>query len=111
MSLLKATTALLDLREQLAPPPIAWQHARSHFESSLANCGEPEEILLALDVDVQDVLPVELKSAAFERALELGMRTADFLRAYGWHLYNHGPDWDEKARALLEEADALEHEA
>jgi hypothetical protein len=67
---------------------------------------DPEHLQIALDQDLDELLlPPELKNAAYERLLALNGRNPATLREYAWHLQLYGPDWDDKAEALVAEAE------
>jgi hypothetical protein len=108
MSLTEAGEALLRMQREGGGGMAEQRTAEEAFTAELARARDPAEIERVLAADAYDDLPISLKSAAYERRLEIGPRTAAVLRGYADHLWLHGPDWDEKAEALKAEADRLE---
>lgn len=81
------------------------QRAVDAFLHAVRATGEPGELRRALELDRETLLlPPEPKNEAYERLLELIGRDPATLREYAMHLLLHGPDWDEKADAILAEA-------
>lgn len=105
MRLEEATAALLEIRKGEGPEKELWEKARGEFAYVLFANADEGSIRAALELDVGDVLPVDLKRAAYERLLEAGRRSPQDLKNYAWYLQLHGPEWDTYADALLEEAE------
>jgi len=108
MSLSEASAALLRIQRDGGGGIAEQRAAEDAFMAELARARDPDEIDRVLATDTLDELPASLKSAAYERRLEIGPRTPAVLRGYADHLWLHGPEWDEKAEALRAEADRLE---
>ncbi len=85
-----------------------WTEASQRFATALRHSNDPAEIVALLDEDVEDDLPIAEKTLAFERVLELGLRTPRLLRSFAQHLWFHGPESDDRVASLRAEADALE---
>jgi hypothetical protein len=108
MSFTTAAHDILELRRRPSDES-AWNKAREAFQDELSSCQEPDEVRKALESDLNNELPVDLKSEAYELLLSLDGRSPETLRRYAWHLQLHGPDWDDLAEAMLSEADEIEH--
>jgi hypothetical protein len=78
------------------------------FAAALERTQDPAEIAALLEADATDDLPIAEKTAAYEKLLELGPRTAQVLRGFAQHLWLHGPQDDELVAALRAEADGIE---
>ena len=107
MSILESGHYLIALRNHEASEE-EWQQATEEFARILVEENDPKEIITLLDEDVVDDVPISSKTAAFERLLELEVRTPEILRRFADHLWFHGPDFDERAAALNAEAERLE---
>lgn len=108
-SLQEATQLLIDLREREVGDD-EWTQATTQFSTALDQTKDGATILLILKEDVEDNLPISEKTAAFEKLLELGPRTPHVLRMFADHLWFHGPEWDNKVKDLLKEAENLDNE-
>ncbi|WP_437972164.1 hypothetical protein WMF04_23980 [Sorangium sp. So ce260] len=108
MSLIDATRALLDAIRSSTATPESLRDASQAVQQALAACEDPEQIERALALDADDDLPIGVKSAAFERRLEIGSREPAILRQFAEHLWLHGPERDAEAAALRREADDLD---
>jgi hypothetical protein len=107
-SLSNAATHLIALRKQSPDRPV-WNKAIDDFHQALAEVSNGDEILKVLTDDVNDDLPIEEKTAAFQKLLASGgYRTPEVLRSFADHLWLHGPDDDELVEKLREEADSLD---
>ncbi len=104
MGLEEAIAALLDLRQGAECGDEAWQAARGRFAYALFAGSDEQAIREAVALDASDTLPVDLKRAAYERLIELSGREPRDLQSYAWYLQLHGPEWDDYARSLLDEA-------
>lgn len=108
MQLIDATRALLDSLRSTDATGASLQVGEEAVQAALAACEDPAQIERALDLDAGDELPIQLKSAAFERRLAIGAREPAILRRFAEHLWLHGPERDAEVEALRREADALD---
>ena len=80
----------------------------SQFESSLVDCGNPEEREKIIRMNEYSLLlPPDLGIVVYRRLLEL-KRTPKLLRDFAFYLLMYGPFWDDEAEELLKEADVME---
>ena len=85
-----------------------WTKAQALFHEILNQTTDAKAIMQLLEADKEDDLPISVKTAMFEKLLELNQRTPALLRMYAAHLWLHGPADDDKVFELRSEADALE---
>lgn len=105
MNIVRAARRILDLRKISPVPESEWDDARRGFADLLSRSSDAEQLQTALDMDAdQLLLPVDLKTAMYERLLQLNERGPATLREYAWHLRLYGPDWDDTAEVLIAEA-------
>ena len=101
-----ATESLMQAGRRLMSTRSAEDSAR--FAVALRNVADGREISALLAEDEADDIPIADKTAAFEKLLELGPRSAAVLRAFAEHLWLHGPQDDRRVERLRAEADALD---
>ena len=105
LNVVDSAAQLLAMIRSSASSAQSLAQAEHELHAALTSCAEPELLENALELDASDELPIQLKSAMFERLLSLGPRTPSLLRRYAQHLWLHGPERDEEVRALRAEAD------
>ena len=81
-----------------------YDKVQNAFVKTLTRINKPEEIRAALALDSARQLPVQMKSPAYERLLILIGRTPSLLREYAQEMYEYGPEWQEYADRLWQEA-------
>jgi hypothetical protein len=108
-SLPAAASHLLEMARS-APEDEQWQAAKAEFSSAVRAEQDQSALLAVLDADDEDELPISSKTEAWERALEIGPRKPEYLRRFAEHLWFHGPQDDDRAQALEDEADELEND-
>ena len=108
MDLFAAANTVYALCRACVTDAAPWRAATDALAQAVAACDDPTAIEKLLREDQEDDLPIPLKSAAFERRLALGPRTAELLRAYAQHLWLHGPAQDELVAVLRDQADEID---
>lgn len=104
--LLQATRDLLRIRRTGSAGEAELDRAGAVFLDAVRATADSGELRDALDLDSDRLLlPPDLKNVAYERLLQLNGRDPATLREYAWHLRIYGPDWDDRADALVAEAD------
>lgn len=100
-----AAQRVLALRRMPSVPEAEWERARGAFRSAVSAAKGIEPLRAVLDRDAEALLlPPGLKCAVYERLLDLDGRSPSTLREYAWHLRLYGPDRDEEADLLMDEA-------
>lgn len=108
-TLADATRLYLDLFRQRARQKD-YDKAERYFQEALQRTTNPKEIRAALALDKGRLLPVQLKSPAYERLLSLSGRSPALLREYSQEMYDYGPMFKHYADMLWDEANELEEE-
>lgn len=85
-----------------------YDKVQDSFVKTLTRINKSEEIRAALALDSARMLPVQMKSPAYERLLVLNGRTPALLREYAQEMYDYGPEWQGYADMLWDEAKALD---
>lgn len=109
-TLAEITRAYLDLLKARYPDAKALDSNEKQFQSALGRIRKTDEIREALALDTERILPVQLKSPAYERLLSMEGRTIPLLREYAQEMYEYGAAWTAYADRLWDEADLLEEE-
>ncbi len=109
-TLKEATQQYLDLRRQPARQSD-FDRVERAFQQALQRVRTVEDIRSALKLDRHRVLPVQLKSPAYERILSISGRTPALLREYSQEMYEYGPEWKHYADMLWDEANQIEQES
>jgi hypothetical protein len=104
MQVTDAAKSLLTLRTLGHSHEANWSVRREALASAIDASNDPGDLRSSLDLDVDDLLPIDLKTKIYERLLTVTERTPELLRRFAGHLQLHGPDWDDLARDLLAEA-------
>jgi len=83
------------------------ERAEAEARAALERCDDPGAIDQALALAADDA-PIAFKTAAFERRLQVGPREPHVLVAFADHLWLHGPEHDDRVRALRLEAEQMQ---
>lgn len=110
MTLFGAFKALLDIGAR-APTEARWTQAKKDFSKAVDDCSDLDELLRVLAEDSGLEIPIDLRIRLYRRSLDIGGRSPALLREFAWYLELHGPDWDEEAARLREDADRQDHES
>ncbi|MCU0474496.1 MAG: hypothetical protein MUC99_00010 [Anaerolineae bacterium] len=86
-----------------------FERAQQQFVQAVQRAQSPEDIRAALALDLRSrLLPVQMKSPAYERLLSLCGRTPDLLREYAQEMYDYGPEFQHYADQLWDEAKGMD---
>ncbi len=85
-----------------------YERVQNTFLKVLTRTRNAEDIRAALALDTARNLPVQMKSPAYERLLSLEGRFPALLREYAQEMYDFGPEFQQYADRLWDEAKALE---
>lgn len=77
----------------------------SRVNEALEQVDDPEDLRFIIDDHLWVQLPVEISNNIFDLYLNISNREPEVLRMYSIHLDAHGPEWQDKAARLVEEAE------